>query len=604
MVQWENGGDLIEETVQVEPPKRGEVRVKILGSGVCHTDWSEPRAFPSTITPEGSDKPGFPVILGHEGGGIVESVGEGVTSLEVGDFVIPLYMAECRACENCLSRKTNLCSATDETQYMGVLLDGTTRFSTVKHGKKVQILHFMGTSTFSEYTVVPEIALAKVTKDAPLERVCLLGCGVTTGYGAVHNTMKVEAGSTAAVFGLGGVGLAVVMGLKEAGCSKIIGVDTNPAKEAIARKFGMTHFVNPKDIKEGDTLEGTVWQTNGKGLDYTFECIGNTKVMRSAVECLHDGWGKSCIIGVAGAGQELSLKPLQLVCGKSWTGSAFGGCRGRTQLPTYVDSYLQKRAPFVDEFVSVTLPHTEVNEAFHLMHQGKTLRSVITFPHDGDKEVAEHRARMASRAIIFLHGLDDKPESWQESVEWLAGKLGPNTKAVCLPAPIRAITKNNGEHMTAWCDVYQDWPLTTKSRDDLEGLKKSAAAVHKEIDKLVEKGTPAKNIFVAGFSQGAGTSILATYTYGQRLGGCVSLSGWVPDRSNFASSVNAANKSTPVFWGHGKDDQVIAFENQAAGVEALSAQGVPVTAKQYDFAHDTNEAEFDDLLTFLRANTA
>lgn len=374
MVMWEKGGDLVEETVEVAPPKAGEVRVKILASGVCHTDYSEPRSFPSTITPEGSDKPGFPVILGHEGGGIVESVGPGVTSVAVGDHVIPLYMAECRECENCLSQKTNLCSKMDETQYLGVLLDGTTRFTVEKNGSKIQVLHFMGCSTFSEYTVVPEAALAKIPKSAPLEKVCLLGCGVTTGYGAVHNTMKVEPGSTAAVFGLGGVGLAVAMGLKEAGCAKIIGVDTNPAKEALGRQFGVTHFVNPKLIPEGDTLEGTVWQTNGNGLDYTFECIGSTKVMRSALECLHDGWGKCCIIGVAPSGAEISAKPLQLVCGKTWTGCAFGGCRGRTQLPKYVEAYMNGRPPFVDAFVSKTMPHTEVNEAFHLMHEGKTQR--------------------------------------------------------------------------------------------------------------------------------------------------------------------------------------------------------------------------------------
>ena len=393
MVQWENGGDLKEETIQVAPPKAGEVRVKVVASGVCHTDWSEPRSFPSTVTPEGSETPGFPVILGHEGGAIVESVGAGVTSVQVGDYVIPLYIPECRECENCLSQKTNLCTKTDDTQCLGLLPDGTTRFSMVKDGKTVQILTFMGCSTFSEYTVLPDYALAKITKEAPLEKVCLLGCGITTGYGAVHNTMKVEAGSTAAVFGLGGVGLSVVMGLKEAGCSKIIGVDTNPAKEATARQFGITHFINPRDIQEGDTLEGTVWQTNGNGLDYTFECIGNVKVMRSALECLHEGWGKCCIIGVAPPCQEVSAKPFQLVTGKILTGSAFGGTRGRTQLPKYVSAYLEKRPPFVDEFVTVTLPHTGVNEAFHLMHEGKTLRSVITFPHKGDAEVAAHRAQ-------------------------------------------------------------------------------------------------------------------------------------------------------------------------------------------------------------------
>jgi S-(hydroxymethyl)glutathione dehydrogenase/alcohol dehydrogenase len=270
--------------------------------------------------------------------------------------------------------------------------DKSTRFSITKNGKKFEILHFMGTSTFSEYTVVPEIALAKVQLDAPLERVCLLGCGVTTGYGAVHNTMKVEEGASAAVFGLGGVGLAVVMGLKEAGCTKIIGVDTNPAKEAQAREFGMTHFINPKELKANEPVEEAVWNTNGTGLDYTFECIGNVTTMRAAYECVHEGWGKSCVIGVGPPGHTVETRPFQLVCGKLWTGCAFGGCCGRTQLPKYVASYVQKNPPFVDSFVTFTLPHTDVNKAFQLMHEGKSLRTVITFPHDGDQEVASHRA--------------------------------------------------------------------------------------------------------------------------------------------------------------------------------------------------------------------
>jgi S-(hydroxymethyl)glutathione dehydrogenase/alcohol dehydrogenase len=605
MVQWEKGADLVEETIQVAPPKKGEVRIKVLASGVCHTDWSEPRNFPSPKTPAGSDKEGFPVILGHEGGGIVESVGEGVSTLEVGDHVIPLYQAECRNCRNCTSRKTNLCTATDETQYQGVLLDGTSRFSTQKDGKTIEILHFMGTSTFSEYTVVPECAVAKVSKKAPLEKVCLLGCGITTGYGAVHNTMKVEAGSTAAVFGLGGVGLAVVMGLKEAGCSKIIGVDMNPDKEAMARKFGMTHFVNPKNIPEGDTLEGTVWQTNGDGLDYTFECIGSTKVMRSALECLHEGWGKCCIIGVAPAGAEVSVKPFQLVVGKCWTGCAFGGCRGRSQLPDYVEAYMGGRAPFVDEFVTKTMPHTEVNEAFHLMHEGKTLRSVITFPHAGDAEVAAHRAEHLRGAIVFLHGLGDKPSSWEESVQWLAGKINAKAiKTVCPAAPTLAITKNDGERMTAWCDVYEPWPLTTKSRDDTKGLEASVKEIHEVIDKLVADGIPSERIIVGGFSQGAAAATLATYTYGKTLAGCLNLSGWVPNRAGFSAALNAANKRTPIFWGHGNADEVIAFDNQAAGEEALKAQGIDVTTRHYSFGHDSNEAEFDDVLTFIRSRLA
>lgn len=604
MVQWVKGGDLTEETIQVDPPKAGEVRVKIVASGVCHTDWSEPRSFPSSLTPEGSATPGFPVILGHEGGGIVESIGAGVTSVQVGDYVIPLYIPECRECENCLSQKTNLCSRTDETQSSGVLLDGTTRFSIVKGGKTVRILMFMGCSTFSEYTVLPEFALAKVSKKAPLEKVCLLGCGVTTGYGAVHNTMKVEAGSTAAVFGLGGVGLSVVMALKEAGCAKIIGVDTNPAKEAKARAFGITHFVNPKLIPEGDTLEGTVWQTNGNGLDYTFECIGNVKVMRAAVECLHEGWGKACVIGVAPPGAEVAIRPFQLVCGKSWTGSAFGGTRGRTQLPKYVNAYLEHRPPFVDDFVTVTLPHTDVNLAFHLMHEGKTLRSVVTFPHEGDAEVAEHRkAHHAKSAIIFLHGLGDKPESWQGSIEWLAGKASPNARAVCLAAPVKAITKNKGETMTAWCDVFEPWPLTPKSRDDIAGLEASVAIVHAEIDRLLAEGVPADRIIVGGFSQGAATATLATYSYGKRLGGCLNLSGWLPAPDHFLapSRRSPANASTPLFWGHGLTDDVVHIDNQKVGAAAITAQlGAHVTAKQYAIGHDSNEAEFADIVEFVR----
>ena len=605
MVQWENGGDLIEEKIQVAPPKRFEVRVKILASGVCHTDWSEPRNFPSSLTPSGSDKAGFPVILGHEGGGIVESIGEGVTSVAPGDYVIPLYIPECRECENCLSQKTNMCLKTDETQYLGVLPDGTTRFSVEKDGKTVQILMFMGCSTFSEYTVVPEFALAKVSKHAPLEKVCLLGCGVTTGYGAVHNTMKVEAGATAAVFGLGGVGLAVVMALKEAGCAKIIGVDTNPKKEAVAREFGITHFVNPKDIQEGDTLEGTVWQTNGTGLDYTFECIGNVKVMRSALECLHEGWGKCCIIGVAPPGQEISVRPFQLVCGKSWTGSAFGGTRGRSQLPKYVTSYLEHRPPFVDSFVTATLPHTEVNEAFHLMHEGKTLRSVITFPHKDDAEVSTHRQiHHRKSALIFMHGLDDKPESWQESIDWLASKISPNCKAVCPAAPIASISKNGGDKMTAWFDVFEAWPFTPQSVDDNEGLNASVQSIHAVIDGLVASGVPAERIIVGGFSQGAVVATLAVYTYSRKLAGCVNLSGWVPDRTNFAGKIVNENLNTPIFWGHGVDDNVVAFENFKEGVQVLRNANLSVEAKEYGFGHDSSEAEFADLLRFVQVNLA
>lgn len=600
MVQWSNGADLVEETIQVQPPKAGEVRIKILGSGVCHTDWSEPRSFPAPRKPEGSDVEGFPVILGHEGGGIVESIGEGVTSVAIGDYVIPLYIGECRSCENCLSQKTNLCSATDETQYLGVMLDGTSRFSTVKDGKKVEILHFMGCSTFSEYTVVPEVSVAKVTKKAPLERVGLLGCGVTTGYGAVHNSMKVEAGATAAVFGLGGVGLSVVMGLKEAGASKIIGVDLNDAKEAQARKLGLTHFVNPKNIAPEDTVEGTVWQTNGTGLDYTFECVGSTKLMRSALECTHEGWGKCCIIGVAPAGAEISAKPLQLVTGKTWTGCAFGGCRGRTQLPKYVEAYLEGRPPFVDEFLTKFLPHTEVNEAFHLMHEGKTLRSVVTFPHAGDAEVAAHRAAHRDAAIIFLHGLGGSSEDWKGAAEYLAGKVSlrkGQCRVVCPTAPTQPISKNNGERDAAWFDVLADWPRTAETKDDHAGIAASVASVHAQIEKLIADGVPADRIIVCGFSQGAVLAHSAVAAYEKAaLGGCVMLSGWVPEGTKVAD----ANAKTPVFWGHGTKDEIVPAANQTAGEAVLKAKGIPVVAKQYDVAHDSTEAEFDDILVFIK----
>jgi len=389
-LMWENGADLVVETIQVAPPRAGEVRIKILASGVCHTDWSEPRNYPA----------GFPVILGHEGGGIVESVGEGVTNVEVGDHVIPLYIPECRDCVYCLSQKSNLCGKIRTTQGKGVMPDGTSRFSIEKDGKTVPILHFMGCSTFSEYTVCAAISVAKVPKSAPLEKVCLLGCGITTGYGAVHNTMKVECGSTAAVFGLGGVGLAAIMGLKEAGCSKIIGVDINPAKVPLAEKFGMTHFVNPKELKEGQDTVGAIaaliGDYAGAGVDYSFECIGNVNTMRQAFECVHKGWGQSCVIGVGPPGQEISTRPFQVVIGKAWRGTAFGGTRGRTQLPQYVQKYLDGTLK-VDEFVTFTLPIDKVNEAFHLMHEGKALRSVVVHEHKGDEEVAAHRAQHAKK---------------------------------------------------------------------------------------------------------------------------------------------------------------------------------------------------------------
>ncbi|MCB1950593.1 MAG: S-(hydroxymethyl)glutathione dehydrogenase/class III alcohol dehydrogenase [Rhodocyclaceae bacterium] len=350
--------------VDVAPPKAGEVRVRIVASGVCHTD---------AFTLSGDDPEGiFPAILGHEGGGIVESVGEGVTSLAVGDHVIPLYTAECRECKFCKSGKTNLCQAVRATQGKGLMPDGTTRFS--YQGKP--IYHYMGTSTFSEYTVVPEISLAKIPKEAPLEKVCLLGCGVTTGIGAVLNTAKVEAGATVAIFGLGGIGLAAIIGATMAKAGRIIAVDINPAKFEIARSLGATDCVNPKDF---DTpIQDVIVEMTDGGVDYSFECVGNVKLMRAALECCHKGWGESTIIGVAGAGQEISTRPFQLVTGRVWRGSAFGGVRGRTELPGYVARAQRGEIP-LDTFITHTMGLDEINTAFELMHEGKSIRTVIHF---------------------------------------------------------------------------------------------------------------------------------------------------------------------------------------------------------------------------------
>ena len=366
--------------------------MKILATGVCHTDYSEPRNYPTLV-----DGEFVPVILGHEGGGIVESVGEGVTSLKAGDHVIPLYIPECRDCVYCLSQKTTLCGKIRGTQGKGVMPDGTSRFTC----KGKTLYHFMGTSTFSEYTVCAEISLAKVSPLAPLDKVCLLGCGITTGYGAVMNTMKCEAGCTSAVFGLGGVGLAAIMGLKESGARMIIGVDINPAKFELARAFGATHIINPKDLPEGKTTGAAICELvgdyAGAGVDYSFECIGNTMTMRQAFECVHKGWGQSCVIGVGPPGQEISTRPFQVVIGKAWRGTAFGGTRGRTQLPQIVDKYLAGIVK-VDEFVSFNLKLEDINESFHLMHDGKAIRSVVILPHEGDAEVAAHRAKFVATA--------------------------------------------------------------------------------------------------------------------------------------------------------------------------------------------------------------
>ncbi|XP_022087673.1 alcohol dehydrogenase class-3 chain L-like isoform X3 [Acanthaster planci] len=363
-VAWEAGKPLSIEQVEVGVPKQGEVRVKILATGVCHTD-----AYTlSGIDPEGK----FPCILGHEGGGIVESVGPGVTSVAVGDHVIPMYVPQCRDCKFCLSPKTNLCQKIRVTQGKGLMPDGTSRFTC----KGQEVSHFMGTSTFSEYTVLPEISLAKVNEKAPLDKVCLLGCGISTGFGAALNTAKVEAGSTCAVWGLGCVGLAVIMGCKAAGASKIIGIDINNDKESLARQFGATDFVNPKNYDK-PTPQVLSEMTDG-GLDYTFECIGNVKTMREALESCHKGWGVSTIIGVAGAGQEISTRPFQLVTGRVWKGTAFGGYKSRDGVPQLVEDYLGGKVK-VDEFITHHVNFDQINDAFDLLHSGQSIRTIVHF---------------------------------------------------------------------------------------------------------------------------------------------------------------------------------------------------------------------------------
>jgi S-(hydroxymethyl)glutathione dehydrogenase/alcohol dehydrogenase len=350
--------------LDLEGPKAGEVLVEIKATGICHTD---------EFTRSGADPEGiFPAILGHEGAGIVVDVGAGVTSLKKGDHVIPLYTPECRGCEYCLSRKTNLCVAIRATQGKGVMPDGTSRFSC--DGEP--IYHYMGTSTFANHTVLPEIALAKVREDAPFEKICYIGCGVTTGIGAVINTAKAEMGCRSIVFGLGGIGLNVIQGLRMVGAEQIVGVDINPARRGIAEKFGMTDFVNPKEV-EGDLVPYLVNLTKG-GADYTFECVGNTKLMRQALESAHRGWGKSIVIGVAGAGQEISTRPFQLVTGRVWMGTAFGGARGRTDVPRIVDWYMEGRIN-IDDLITHVLPFEKINEGFDLMHSGESIRSVVAF---------------------------------------------------------------------------------------------------------------------------------------------------------------------------------------------------------------------------------
>lgn len=363
-IAWAANEPLSIEEIDVMPPQKGEVRVRIVASGVCHTD---------AFTLSGEDPEGiFPAILGHEGGGIVESIGEGVTSVAVGDHVIPLYTPECGECKFCTSGKTNLCQKIRETQGKGLMPDGTSRFS--KDGEP--IFHYMGCSTFSEYTVLPEISLAKVNPSAPLEEVCLLGCGVTTGMGAVMNTAKVEEGATVAIFGMGGIGLSAVIGAKMAKASRIIAIDVNESKFALAKQLGATDFINPKD--HSDPIQDVIVALTDGGVDYSFECIGNVDVMRSALECCHKGWGESVVIGVAGAGQEISTRPFQLVTGRVWRGSAFGGVKGRTELPDYVERYLQGEFK-LDDFITHTMGLDKINEAFELMHSGKSIRSVIHF---------------------------------------------------------------------------------------------------------------------------------------------------------------------------------------------------------------------------------
>lgn len=348
--------------VDVAPPKVGEVLIKVVASGVCHTD---------AYTLSGADPEGiFPVILGHEGGGIVEAIGEGVTSLAVGDHVIPLYTAECGKCKFCLSGKTNLCQAVRATQGKGLMPDGTSRFSY----KGQPIFHYMGTSTFSEYTVVPEIALAKIPKSANLKEVCLLGCGVTTGIGAVLNTAKVEEGTTVAIFGLGGIGLSAIIGAKMAKAGRIIAIDINPAKFDIAREFGATDFINPKEHDR--PIQDVIVELTDGGVDYSFECIGNVDLMRAALECCHKGWGESIIIGVAAAGREISTRPFQLVTGRVWRGSAFGGVKGRTELPSYVEKAHRGDIP-LRKFITHTMGLNDINTAFELMHSGESIRTVI-----------------------------------------------------------------------------------------------------------------------------------------------------------------------------------------------------------------------------------
>jgi S-(hydroxymethyl)glutathione dehydrogenase / alcohol dehydrogenase len=365
-VAWEANKPLTIETVDLAGPKAGEVLVEIMATGVCHTD---------AYTLSGLDSEGkFPAILGHEGAGIVREIGAGVTSVKVGDHVIPLYTPECRSCKTCLSQRSNLCTAIRSTQGQGVMPDGTSRF---KCESTNPVFHYMGCSTFSNFTVLPEISLAKVRKDAPFDKICYIGCGVTTGIGAVIYTAKVWAGANIVVFGLGGIGLNVIQGARMVGADKIIGVDLNPSKVDMARKFGMTHFINPNEVGHDKVVQAISDLTDG-GADFSFECVGNTTTMRQALECTHRGWGTSIIVGVAPSGQEISTRPFQLVTGRNWRGTAFGGARGRTDVPKIVDWYMEGKI-IIDDLITHTMPLEKINTAFDLMHEGKSIRSVVVF---------------------------------------------------------------------------------------------------------------------------------------------------------------------------------------------------------------------------------
>ena len=364
-VAWKAGEPLTIEVIDIEGPKAGEVLVEIKATGVCHTD---------AYTLSGADPEGiFPAILGHEGAGIVREIGEGVTTLKVGDHVIPLYTPECRQCKTCLSQRSNLCTAIRATQGKGVMPDGTSRFRCDGDA----VFHYMGCSTFANFTVLPEIALAKVREDAPFDKICYIGCGVTTGIGAVINTAKVWSGANVAVFGVGGIGLNVIQGARIAGADKIIGIDLNRDRRAIAEKFGLTHFINPDDVGKDKVVQAVIDLTHG-GADFSFECIGNVHVMRQALECCHRGWGESIIIGVAGSGQEIATRPFQLVTGRVWRGTAFGGARGRTDVPKIVDWYMDGKIN-IDDLITHTMPLEAINDAFDLMHEGKSIRSVVVY---------------------------------------------------------------------------------------------------------------------------------------------------------------------------------------------------------------------------------